>query len=116
MYQKLILVGNIGNIEGRYTPEGKAVVNMSVATNEKRGEYKLTTWVRVTVWGNSAEACTKYLAKGSKVMVEGRLNPDPETGGPKLWGDPPKASFEMTADRVVFLDSRPQEPEEEPAF
>ena len=112
MYQKLIIVGNLGrDPEMRYTQSGTPVTNFSVATNRRwtnqdgsPGEE--TIWFRVSVWRRQAETCNEYLEKGSRVLVEGRLNPDPETGGPRIWTDRdgnPRASFEMTGLNVRFL-------------
>jgi single-strand DNA-binding protein len=78
-FNKIILVGNLGrDPELRYTPQGSAVCNFSVATNEKKrdkaGELQdVTTWFRVTLWNKQAENASKYLTKGSPVYVEGRL-------------------------------------------
>ena len=78
-FNKIILVGNLGrDPELRYTPQGTAVCNFSLATNEKKrdkaGEQQdVTTWFRVTLWAKQAENASKYLAKGSPVYIEGRL-------------------------------------------
>jgi single-strand DNA-binding protein len=78
-FNKIIIVGNLGrDPELRYTPQGTAVCNFSLATNEKRrdktGEsHDVTTWFRVTLWRQQAETAAKYLTKGSPVYVEGRL-------------------------------------------
>lgn len=115
MYQKMVIAGNLGrDPEMRYTPSGQAVTNLNVATNRQytsnSGEkVKETTWFRVSVWGKQAESCNQYLRKGSKVLVEGRMNQDPATGGPRVWtgqDGSPRASFEMTAQTVRFLSSR----------
>jgi single-strand DNA-binding protein len=131
MYQKVVIVGNLGtDPEMRYMPNGTAVTNFSVATNRKwtdraSGESREeTTWFRVSVWGQQAEAANQYLSKGRQVLVEGRMRPDPQTGGPKLWTGQDgsmRASFELTAETVRFIGSRegasPMEGEtrEEPA-
>ncbi len=81
-FNKIILVGNLGkDPELRYTPQGKAVCSFSMATNEKRrdkaGELQdVTTWFKVTLWGNQAENASKYLSKGRPVYIEGRLRID----------------------------------------
>ncbi|MCO6509233.1 MAG: single-stranded DNA-binding protein [Aridibacter famidurans] len=81
-FNKIIIVGNLGrDPELRYTPQGTAVCNFSMATNEKRrdksGELQdITTWFRVTLWGRQAENASKYLQKGSQVYIEGRLRID----------------------------------------
>lgn len=78
-FNKIIIVGNLGrDPELRYTPQGTAVCNISVATSEKRkdksGELQdITTWFRVTLWGKQAETASKYLTKGKPVYLEGHL-------------------------------------------
>lgn len=114
MYHTIIIVGNLGrDPEMRYTPSGQAVTNLSVATNRKYTgsdgqQVKETTWFRVSVWGKQAETCSQYLRKGSAVLVEGRLVPDPATGGPRVWQGQsgPGATFEVSANTVRFLSSR----------
>src|SRR5437763_966033 len=74
----------------RYTPSGQPVTSFSVATNRQytanSGEtVKENIWFRVTTWGKTAEFCNQYVKKGSKVLVEGRLTPDANTGGPRVW-------------------------------
>jgi single-strand DNA-binding protein len=115
MYQNIIIVGNLGrDPEMRYTPSGQAVTSFPVATNRKfkaadGSTVKETLWFRISAWGKQAENCNQYLKKGAKVLVEGRLTGDSETGGPKLFkrtnGDI-GASFEVSASTVQFLDSR----------
>jgi single-strand DNA-binding protein len=116
MYQKIIVIGNLGSDpEMRYMPDGTAVTNFSMATNRRwsdgrSGESKdETTWFRVSVWRKQAEAVNQYLSKGSRVLVEGRLRPDPQSGGPRLWtaqDGTVRASFEITAESVQFLSGR----------
>jgi single-strand DNA-binding protein len=78
-FNKIIVVGYLGrDPELRYTPQGDAVCNFSMATTEKKkdkaGEFQdITTWFRVTLWRRQAETASKYLAKGSQVYIEGRL-------------------------------------------
>jgi single-strand DNA-binding protein len=113
MYQKVIIAGNLGkDPEMRYLPgSGDAVASFSVATNrkytDKSGQkVEETTWFRVSVWGKQAETCNQYLKKGSKVLVEGRLQADKATGGPRLWtrqDGTSGTSFEITAETVRFL-------------
>ncbi len=118
MYQKVIIAGNLGSDpQMRYTPSGQAVTNFSVATNRRYTagdgtQVDETTWFRVSAWGKLAEVCNQYLRKGRKVLVEGRLNPDPATGGPRIWtgnDGQPRASFEVTAMEVKFLSSRSED-------
>ena len=114
MFQTLILIGNLGKEpEMRFTPSGQPVTTLSIATNRRysgaNGQpVKETAWFRVTVWGKQAETCNQFLHKGSKVLVEGRLTPDLETGGPHVWENNGKhgASYEVTASTVRFLSNR----------
>jgi single-strand DNA-binding protein len=115
MYHTIIIVGNVGrDPEMRYTPSGQAVTSFSVATSRKytssNGEQiSETIWFRVSAWGKQAEICNQYLKKGSKVLVEGRLTPDKNTGGPRIWqkqDGSSGASFEVNAGTVRFLSSR----------
>jgi single-strand DNA-binding protein len=115
MYQKIILAGNLGrDPEMRYTPDGTPVTNFSVATTERwtgqdGQQQERTTWWRVTAWRRLAETCNQYLSKGRAVLVEGRMNPDPETGNPRVYtrtDGTPGASYEVTAFTVKFLGGR----------
>ena len=102
---KVILVGNLGaDPELKYTPSNRPVCNLSVATNEvwkdKAGQkQERVEWHRVNVWGDQAEHCSKYLAKGRMVYIEGRIQT-------RKWQDKEgkdRYSTEVVADRVVFL-------------
>lgn len=115
MHQSITIVGRVGrDPEMRYTPAGQAVTSFSVATSRKytapSGEQvEETTWFRVSTWGKRAEACHRYLGKGSLVLVVGRLTPDKATGGPKVYSKQDGAtgaSYEVTAETVRFLSSR----------
>ncbi len=78
-FNKIIAIGNLGrDPELRYTPQGDAVCDFSIAVNERKrdksGEYQdATTWFKVTLWRKQAENASKYLTKGRSVYVEGRL-------------------------------------------
>jgi single-strand DNA-binding protein len=112
-FQEIVIVGNLGrDPEMRYTPSGQAVTNFSVAANRTynnaQGEQvKETAWFRVDAWGKLAENCNQYLKKGSLCLVTGRLKPNPETGGPRIYQgqNGPGATFEVTADTVRFLST-----------
>jgi single-strand DNA-binding protein len=116
MYQKITIVGRLGrDPEMRYMPDGTAVTSMNVATDRRWTDKNTgqpvqeTTWFRVSVWGRQAESVNQYLNKGSMVLVDGHLRPDPQTGGPKLFtrqDGTMGSSFEVTADNVRFLSSR----------
>ena len=77
---KVILVGNLGrDPETRYSPDGSAITNVSIATtsqwkDKNTGEKKEETeWHRVVFYGRLAEIAGQYLKKGRSVYVEGRL-------------------------------------------
>jgi len=123
MYHKIIIVGNLGrDPEMRYTPQGTPVTNFSVATSYKwtgadGTPNEETTWFRVSAWGKLGEICNQYLSKGRQVLIEGRLRPDPETGGPRLWtrqDGTAGASFEVHANTVRFIGGRGERVEVEP--
>ena len=118
MYQKLILVGNLGKEpEMRYTKDGTAVTTFSLATGRFYNDKVETTWWRVSVWGKQAESCNQYLGKGSKVVVEGRLRCDPTTGGPQVYEKKDKSgfasSFEVYAEAVRFLSKKGETEEDD---
>ncbi len=116
MYQKITIVGRLGrDPEMRYMPDGTAVTQINVATDRRWTDkatgnpVQETTWFRVSVWGRQAESTNQYLSKGSLVLVEGHIRPDPQTGGPKLYtrqDGTAGANFEITAENVRFLSSR----------
>ena len=115
MYQRLVLVGNLGrDPEMRYTPNGTPITNFSMATSRKwtdaSGQIKEeTAWFRISVFGKQAEICNQYLAKGRKVLVEGELIVDDKTGGPRVYtrkDGTTAASFEVRAGTVRFLSPK----------
>jgi single-strand DNA-binding protein len=107
---QVTLVGNLTrDPEVRYIPDGTAVGDFGIAINEtyktKGGESKETvTFVDIVVWGRTAENAKEYLAKGSAVLVVGRLQLDQwETKeGEK------KSKMRVRADRLQFLTFRDQ--------
>lgn len=109
-FNKITIVGYIGrDAEMRYTPQGTAVSNFSVATTEKRkdraGEMQeVTTWFRVNLFGKQAEAVNQYLTKGRQVYVEGRLRQEEWTDreGQK------RTSIEVTASDIQLIGARPE--------
>ena len=111
-FNKIIVIGNLGrDPELRYTPQGNAVCNFSVATNEKRRDkggdlQDMTTWFRITLWGKQAETASKYLTKGRPVYVEGRLRVEE-------WTDRDgknRYTLEVNATDLQFLGSQSDQP------
>ena len=107
-FNKITIVGYLGrDPELRYTPQGTALCNMSVATTERRrnarGEAEEhTIWFRVSAWGRQAEVAAEYLAKGRQVYVEGRLRLEQYTDRE---GNP-RTSAEVNASDIQFLGQR----------
>jgi single-strand DNA-binding protein len=107
---KVLLIGNLGaDPEMRYTPSGKAVTTFRIAVNRTRrdagsGEQqKDTQWFNVVAWEQLAEFCTRYLAKGRSVYVEGRLQT-------RSWDAPDGSKRYMTevvAQEIILLDRAP---------
>jgi len=101
---KVILIGNLGqDPEIRNTNSGTAILQLRIATQEriKRGDEWVSEaeWHTVVVFGARAETCAKYLHKGSKVGVEGRIKT-------RKWQDKSgqdRYSTEIIADQVEFL-------------
>lgn len=105
-YQMHVIVGNLGETPELREANGQSVTSFSVAVNNRRGETQTTTWYRVTAWNGLAETVCTYLEKGRRVLVEGntlRTSAYIDRDGNA------RASLELTANRVQFLDSTPNE-------
>lgn len=106
---KVIIIGNLGeDPELKYMPNGDAVCNISIATSESwkdknTGELKeVTEWHRVVAFRQLAEIIGKYLKKGSKIYIEGKLKT-------RKWQDKEgvdRYTTEIVADQMQMLDSR----------
>ncbi len=106
---KVILIGNLGgDPETRYMPNGSAVTNITVATNEswkdkKTGEQKdRTEWHKVAMFNRLAEVAAEYLRKGSQVYIEGKLRT-------RKWQDRDgndRYTTEIIADEMQMLGGR----------
>ena len=106
---KVILIGNLGNDpEVRYTPNGNAVANITLATStswrdKQTGELQeRTEWHRIAFFNRLAEIVGEYLHKGSKVYVEGSLRT-------RKWQDKSgvdRYTTEIIANEMHMLDSR----------
>lgn len=85
----------------RYIPESQtAVASFSVAIDDGYGEKKKTNFIPVTVFGKQAENCERFLAKGRKVGVEGKI----QTGSYKNKDGQTVYTTDVVADRVEFLE------------
>ena len=102
------IIGHLGrDPEIRYTPEGTAVANLAVATNEtwkdKDGsKQERTEWHRVVLFGKVAEIAAQFLKKGSLVYLQGRLQTR------KWQGDDGQDRYttEIVADRMRVLGGK----------
>lgn len=108
MLNKVMIIGRLGREpEIRYSSSGKSCASLNVATDESYTDrngnrQNRTEWHRVVVWDKAAEACGKFLAKGSLVYVEGKLQM-------REWQDQKgqkRYVTEIRAERVQFLDRR----------
>ncbi len=106
---KAILVGNLGrDPEVRTLENGASVAQFTLATSEsyknKNGErVENTEWHNIVVWRGLAEIAGKYLKKGSKVYLEGKITSrswDDKESGQKRY------ITEIVADNMVMLDSK----------
>lgn len=115
---KVILIGNLGrDPEVRYTPNGLAVANITIATSEvwkdkQSGEnQERTEWHRIVMYQRLAEIVGEYLRKGSKVYIEGRLQT-------RKWQDKSgqdRYTTEIVAESLQMLDGKSSSASE-PAF
>ena len=105
---KVQMTGRLGaDPEMRYTPQGHAVTTFRAASNRSwrtaQGEtHEDTEWFRVVAWNKLAEICHQWLAKGSRVYVEGRLQT-------RQWQDQEgqtRSQTEIIAIDIIALDSR----------
>lgn len=107
---KVMLIGHLGkDPELRYTQPGTPVANFNVATSEKfKGQdgqwQEKTEWHRVIAFGKTGEAIAQYLAKGSPVFVEGKLQTRKWTAN----NGQDRFTTEIVALHVQFLGSKTQ--------
>jgi single-strand DNA-binding protein len=102
---KVQLIGRLGKTpEVRYTANGSAVANFSLATNEtwtgKDGQKnERTEWHNIVAWGKLGEICGEYLTKGKQVYIEGRITT-------RSWDDRDgnkRYTTEVKADNMIML-------------
>ena len=116
---KAIIVGRLGrDPEVRYTPDGTAVANFSVATSEEwkdknTGEKReRTEWHRIVAFRRLGEICGEYLSKGRQVYIEGRIQT-------RDWEDKEgnkRYTTEIVASQMQMLGSRESSDTARPAF
>jgi len=110
MFNKITLVGNLTrDIELLYSQGGMAIAKSAIATSRKftsNGEKKEEVcFVDVTFFGRSGEVANQYLRKGSKVLIDGRLNFEQWTdqNGQK------RSKHSVTVETMQMLDSKQQD-------
>ena len=107
MLNKIFLMGRLGqDPEKRYTQSGTPVASFSLAVDrdfkDKATGEKVTDWINVTAWRQTAEFVCRYFTKGRLAVVEGRLQMRDYTDrqGNK------RRTAEVVADNVYFADSK----------
>ena len=108
MLNKVMIIGRLGrDPELRYSQSGSPVCTLNIATDESYTDnsgqkVEKAEWHRIVVFQKAAENCSQYLAKGSLVFIEGKL----ET---RKWQDQQgqdRYTTEIKAQRVQFLDRK----------
>lgn len=111
----IILMGNLGSDpELRYTESGDAVLNIRMATSErkKNGDTweEYPEWHSVVIWNKRAEALAKHLSKGSKIVVRGKIQT-------RVWEDREgqnRYKTEVVAHDIEFCGAKQEKREEQP--
>ena len=98
---KVILVGNLTKDVDLHAVQSGTIARMSIAVNSGYGDKKTTDYFNLIAWNKTAEHCNKYLSKGSKILVEGRLkNNNYEKDGVKHYG------VDVIVTSAEFMDSK----------
>jgi len=106
---KVMILGRLGQEpELKYTPNGTAVCNFSMATTEnwtdKSGQkQERTEWHRIVVWGKLGELCNQYLSKGRQAFIEGAL----QTRSWEAQDGSKRYTTEINARNVQFIGGQP---------
>jgi single-strand DNA-binding protein len=109
------IIGRVGGeIELRYTPSGKAVGQLTLAVDDGFGENKKTAWIGVTLWGATAECASKYVRKGDRLGISGRLSQeeweDKATGKKQRKTKVTCENMHLLTDKRSDGDAAPSEP------
>lgn len=109
---QVILIGRLTrDPETRYTQEGMAIARFALAVDRQTKGEKKADFINILVFGKQAENCEKYLAKGRKVAIEGRIQTGSYTkdDGTKVY------TTDVVASRVEFIDWGEKKKEDEEA-
>lgn len=99
------LIGNLTrDVELRYTTEQKPIARFSIAVNDGYGEKQRTSYIPIVVFGKQAENADRYLSKGSKVAVNGRI----QTGSYEKEGRTIYTT-DIIASNIEFLSAKQSE-------
>ena len=111
---KVILTGRLGkDPEVRYTQSGKCVASFDLAVTEGYGEQQKTNWIPIVAWEKTGEIVGNNLVKGSRCLVEGRL----QIRSYEAKDGQKRRIAEVIAQSVEFLDNkRHSDPETEDAL
>lgn len=110
-FNRVVILGNLGrDPELKYTQNQVPVCSFSIATTEKRKDQSgawvdITEWHKIVAWQKTAENCGKYLTKGSKVLVEGKI----QTRKYESKDGSDKYVTEIVAQSVQFLSTNKKE-------
>ena len=103
MLNKVMLIGNVcREVEVSQSKSGSSYGKFSIAVNEWGKDEP--TFFNIIVFGKTAEACGKFVSKGSKIYIEGRMECS-------KWEDKEgnkRQSWSVTANQVQFLDTKPK--------
>lgn len=101
---KVIIIGNLTkepNVSYTTSNDPLCVCKMTVAVNEGYGDKKQTAYIPVTVFGKVAENCERFLSKGSKICVQGRIQTGSyEKNGQKVY------TTDVIAENIEFLSNK----------
>ena len=117
-FNKVFIIGNLTkDPDYKQQASGMAVCRLSIASNREMKNKQTgmvvseTCYIDVDVWGNQAENCKQYLAKGKPVLIEGRLKHNRwESDGQT------KQNHTIVADRVMFLGQNSAQNESDALF
>lgn len=106
MSANISLLGNLGRApETRISDNGTLIANFSIASNTVRntaeGQVKKTDWFRITAFGKQAETLARYVRKGSRLCIQGRLTFNPwldRSGNPQVSADVILQEFQFVSD------------------
>ena len=106
------IIGRVCNdVELRYTPSQMAVVKLNVAVDDGYGAKKKTYFIPITVFGKQAENCEKFVSKGNRIGVTGKIvTGSYEKDGRKIH------TTDVVADREEFLEFADRESKEQEAI